>query len=168
MTRASCRPTTCPHVSRQPAVRPASPSRPGVPPSCCILDGLAIACRRTIDDASRLSGRDIDVVHVAGGGTHKELLCQLTADACGRPVIAGPVEATARGNVLVRPGHPARSRRTASCSATSSPRPNRSAATSPGVYEERRELLGQAFPKAGDRDLEFGQVVGHGSLEDGT
>jgi rhamnulokinase len=49
-----------------------------------------------------MSGRDVDVVHVIGGGSPSELLCRLTADVLGRPVLAGPVEATALGNVLVQ------------------------------------------------------------------
>jgi len=68
----------------------------------CILDSLAIAYRRALADAQELSGRHADVVHVVGGGSRNELLCQLTADATGLPVIAGPVEATALGNVLVQ------------------------------------------------------------------
>jgi rhamnulokinase len=68
----------------------------------CILDSLAIAYRRALADAQRLSGRHADVVHVVGGGSRNELLCQLTADATGLPVIAGPAEATALGNVLVQ------------------------------------------------------------------
>jgi rhamnulokinase len=44
----------------------------------------------------------VDVVHVVGGGSQNRLLCQLTADATGKRVIAGPVEATALGNVLVQ------------------------------------------------------------------
>jgi rhamnulokinase len=68
----------------------------------CILDSLALAYRRTVRDAQRLAGHDVDVIHMVGGGARNELLCQLTADACGLPVIAGPVEATALGNVLVQ------------------------------------------------------------------
>jgi rhamnulokinase len=68
----------------------------------CILDSLAIAYRRALTDAQELSGRHADVVHVVGGGSRNELLCQLTADATGLPVIAGPAEATALGNVLVQ------------------------------------------------------------------
>ncbi len=68
----------------------------------CIVDSLAAAFARAVEDAERLSGRDVKVVHLVGGGSRNTLLCQLTADACGRPVVAGPVEATALGNVLVQ------------------------------------------------------------------
>jgi rhamnulokinase len=68
----------------------------------CILDSLALAYRRTVRRAVELSGREVDVVHLVGGGARNELLCQLTADACGVPVIAGPVEAAALGNALVQ------------------------------------------------------------------
>jgi rhamnulokinase len=49
-----------------------------------------------------LTGNRLDVIHVVGGGSQNTLLCQLTADACDRLVVAGPVEATAIGNVLVQ------------------------------------------------------------------
>ncbi|HTR95516.1 MAG TPA: rhamnulokinase family protein [Trebonia sp.] len=68
----------------------------------CVLDSLALAYRRALRDAQALSGRHADVVHIVGGGSRNELLCQLTADACGLPVVAGPAEATALGNVLVQ------------------------------------------------------------------
>jgi rhamnulokinase len=68
----------------------------------CILDSLALAYRRAIAEAQSLSGRHADVVHVVGGGARNALLCQLTADATGLPVIAGPAEATCFGNVLVQ------------------------------------------------------------------
>jgi rhamnulokinase len=66
------------------------------------VDSLARAHQRAVETAARLSGREVDVVHIVGGGARNTLLCQLTADACGLPVIAGPVEATALGNVLVQ------------------------------------------------------------------
>ncbi len=68
----------------------------------CIMDSLAAGYARTIRDAERLADRSVDVVHVVGGGSQNRLLCQLTADATGRKVVAGPVEATALGNVLVQ------------------------------------------------------------------
>ncbi|GIF19646.1 rhamnulokinase [Actinoplanes tereljensis] len=68
----------------------------------CILDSLAVAHRRAVEQAQELAGRAVDAVHVVGGGARNELLCQLTADACGLPVLAGPVEATALGNLLVQ------------------------------------------------------------------
>jgi rhamnulokinase len=68
----------------------------------CIMDSLAAGYARTLRDAERLADRSADVVHVVGGGSQNRLLCQLTADATGKKVIAGPVEATALGNVLVQ------------------------------------------------------------------
>ena len=68
----------------------------------CIMDSLAAGYARTLADAERLTGRSTSVVHIVGGGSQNRLLCQLTADATGKPVIAGPVEATALGNVLVQ------------------------------------------------------------------
>jgi len=68
----------------------------------CILDSLAVAFAEAMADAERLSGRPVEVVHLVGGGSQNALLCQLTADAMARPVVAGPVEATALGNVLVQ------------------------------------------------------------------
>jgi sugar (pentulose or hexulose) kinase len=68
----------------------------------CVLDSLALAYRRALLDVQSLSGQHADTVHIVGGGSRNELLCQLTADACGLPVVAGPAEATALGNVLVQ------------------------------------------------------------------
>jgi sugar (pentulose or hexulose) kinase len=68
----------------------------------CILDSLALAYRRQVRTAGDLAGWQPTVVHVVGGGTRNELLCRLTADACGLPVLAGPMEAAALGNVLVQ------------------------------------------------------------------
>jgi rhamnulokinase len=68
----------------------------------CILESLALAYRRTLRAAQTIAAREVDVLHVIGGGSQNELLCQLTADACGVPVLAGPVEASALGNVLVQ------------------------------------------------------------------
>ncbi|TDB86615.1 rhamnulokinase, partial [Micromonospora fluostatini] len=68
----------------------------------CVVDSLALAHRRAVRQVQDLSGRHVDAVHVVGGGARNALLCQLTADACGLPVLAGPVEATAIGNVLVQ------------------------------------------------------------------
>jgi rhamnulokinase len=68
----------------------------------CILDSLASAFAAAVAEAGRLAGRRVGVVHVVGGGSRNALLCQLTADASGLPVVAGPVEATAIGNLLVQ------------------------------------------------------------------
>jgi rhamnulokinase len=86
------------------ACREANLPVPGSRPALarCILDSLALAYAAALDDARRLSGRAVRVVHIVGGGSRNELLCRLTADATGLPVLAGPVETTALGNVLVQ------------------------------------------------------------------
>jgi rhamnulokinase len=68
----------------------------------CIVESLAAAFAMAVQDASALSGQPVSVIHLVGGGSQNELLCQLTADRSGMPVLAGPVEATAIGNVLVQ------------------------------------------------------------------
>ncbi|MFE7709963.1 rhamnulokinase family protein [Streptomyces sp. NPDC057486] len=68
----------------------------------CIVESLALAHRRVLRQAARLADHDITQVHLVGGGSRNELLCRLTADACGLPVVAGPAEATALGNILVQ------------------------------------------------------------------
>jgi rhamnulokinase len=68
----------------------------------CIVDSLALTYRVAIRDACQMAGRDIEVVHIVGGGSQNELLCQLTAEATGLPVVAGPTEGTAMGNLLVQ------------------------------------------------------------------
>lgn len=68
----------------------------------CILESLAEGYAVTLRDAARISGQRIERVHIVGGGSRNALLCQLTADRTGLPVVAGPVEATAIGNVLVQ------------------------------------------------------------------
>jgi rhamnulokinase len=68
----------------------------------CIMDSLALAYRRAIRNACELAGREVSVLHIVGGGCQNALLCQLTADATGLPVVAGPSEGTALGNRLVQ------------------------------------------------------------------
>lgn len=67
-----------------------------------ILESLAVAYADVLRDVEALSGQRIERVHVVGGGSRNALLCRLTADRLGVPVVAGPVEATAIGNVLVQ------------------------------------------------------------------
>jgi len=67
-----------------------------------IVESIAAAFAEAVATASALSGRRIDGIHLVGGGSLNRLLCQATADRTGLPVLAGPVEATALGNVLVQ------------------------------------------------------------------
>jgi rhamnulokinase len=66
------------------------------------LESVAAAVRRSLAELDGLLGRRVGRVHVVGGGVKNSLLCQMIADATGRPVVAGPVEATAIGNLLVQ------------------------------------------------------------------
>ncbi|WP_399468655.1 rhamnulokinase family protein [Streptomyces venezuelae] len=88
--RAHCRRTGQPEPGSQGAV------------VRCVLESLALAHRRTLRQAAELAGRDVRRIHLVGGGARNALLCRWTADATGLPVVAGPVEATALGNVLVQ------------------------------------------------------------------
>jgi rhamnulokinase len=90
-----------------------------------ILESLAEAYATAITDAERLSGQKINTVHIVGGGSQNTLLCQLTADRTGRRVLAGPVEATAVGNVLIQ---------------------GRAAGLVQGELSELRALIARAFP----------------------
>lgn len=67
-----------------------------------ILESLAQAYAITLEQAERLSGKAIGTIHIVGGGSQNELLCQSTANRTGKVVLAGPVEATAMGNILVQ------------------------------------------------------------------
>ena len=68
----------------------------------CIYDSLALEYRRCARQIASCTGRRYAAVHIVGGGAKDALLCSLTADACGMPVFAGPVEATALGNAAVQ------------------------------------------------------------------
>jgi rhamnulokinase len=92
-----------------------------------ILESLAEAYASAITDAERLSGSKIDTVHIVGGGSQNTLLCQLTANRTGRRVLAGPVEATAVGNVLIQ---------------------GRAAGLVEGDLSELRALIARTFPPA--------------------
>jgi rhamnulokinase len=67
-----------------------------------IVESLAAAFADAVRAAAELSGKTVSVIHLVGGGSQNALLCQLTADTVGVPVVAGPVEATAIGNLLVQ------------------------------------------------------------------
>jgi rhamnulokinase len=66
------------------------------------LESLALEYRRSFEHLEELTGRQLQVLHIVGGGTQNQLLNQLAADAVGRPVLTGPIEATAAGSVLMQ------------------------------------------------------------------
>ena len=106
-TRASCRPDEHSDMPARiaelvPRARPSRARRPGRRSCAASSDSLAEAFAAAVERAAELSGRDVRRVHVVGGGAQNTLLCRLLADRCGLPVLAGPVEATALGNVLVQ------------------------------------------------------------------
>ncbi len=88
--RAYCRAT-----GQTPPDNPADMTR-------SILEGLALKYRYIFDQLKELHPQPIRRIHIIGGGTQNKLLCQFTADATGIPVVAGPVEATAIGNIMVQ------------------------------------------------------------------
>ena len=90
-----------------------------------ILDSLVEALAQTLLEAERLASVQVDVVHLVGGGARNTVLCQLLAARTGLVVLAGPVEATAIGNVLVQA---------------------RACGTLSGSLEDLRDLTRRAFP----------------------
>ena len=85
----------CEETGQRPPEEPAAVAR-------CVFESLALKYRHAIEQAESLTGRAVGIVNVVGGGSQNALLCQLTADATRLPVLAGPVEATALGNLLVQ------------------------------------------------------------------
>ncbi len=67
-----------------------------------VLDSLAKSFSRSITSLQQLTGSSVSTIHLVGGGARNALLCQLTANACGKRVVAGPAEATALGNLLIQ------------------------------------------------------------------
>ncbi|WP_114298861.1 rhamnulokinase [Anaerobacterium chartisolvens] len=68
----------------------------------CICQSLALKYRMTVESLEDVLGRKLPVIHMVGGGIKDKLLCSLTADVTGREVIAGPVEATSVGNLVIQ------------------------------------------------------------------
>lgn len=68
----------------------------------CVFESLAFAYRKTVDGIKEISDKSINRIHIIGGGSQNDLLCQFTANATGLPVVAGPAEGTALGNIMVQ------------------------------------------------------------------
>jgi rhamnulokinase len=84
--------------------RSTGQAEPDSPAAFCrtIFESLALRYRQVLESLETLLGRPLEVIHIVGGGSRNQVLNQFVADATGRPVIAGPSEATAAGNVLVQ------------------------------------------------------------------
>ena len=68
----------------------------------CIYESLALKYRLALEQIEECTDKKFDVLHLMGGGTKDGFLCELTAQSLGIPVIAGPVEATALGNIMLQ------------------------------------------------------------------
>ncbi|MEG2054629.1 MAG: FGGY-family carbohydrate kinase, partial [Oscillospiraceae bacterium] len=68
----------------------------------CIYESLALKYRFALEQLTEVTGKNFDVLHILGGGTKDKLLCQMTANSCNIPVVAGPIEATALGNIIIQ------------------------------------------------------------------
>lgn len=68
----------------------------------CALESLALKYRWVLERLEEMLGRELPIIHIIGGGSQNRLLNQFTADATGRPVVTGPVEATAIGNIIMQ------------------------------------------------------------------
>jgi rhamnulokinase len=100
-----------------------------------IYVSLALKYKQVLERLEAASGRDVRTIHVIGGGARTELLCRLTADVTGREVLAGPVEATALGNVLVQ------ARATGELGSFADMRAVSAASVEPVPYEPSREEI---------------------------
>jgi len=72
------------------------------PTARTILESLALKYRMVLDQLEMVTDRSLEVIHIIGGGSQNQLLCQFTANATGRRVVTGPVEATGTGNLLMQ------------------------------------------------------------------
>jgi rhamnulokinase len=78
-----------------------APQTPGAV-TRCVLESLALAYREVLEQVQKVSNQQVSILHIVGGGTQNQLLNQMTANATGLPVVAGPIEATVIGNALVQ------------------------------------------------------------------
>jgi len=87
--------TYCRKTGQNPPRKPGEFTR-------CVLESLALKYKFVLEKLGSVTGKSVDTLHIVGGGSKNEMLNQFTADACGVPVVAGPAEATAVGNILMQ------------------------------------------------------------------